>query len=210
MASGRRVDRLVGGTARGASESEMVPSCLTGRVARPAGCRWDPCRPAGRVGAGGGVTSAKFSSHPSQVTEKPAPSPCGGAAANPQSLRQRASTAIRLRRSSTISRGVRLRGLCRRKRLTSRIQQYTGTSISSPFVDTIRYPAPVPKPTISDLAKDGLPARTHVRRVCVREALDVRRETRRGWTIWPIVALSVATLLPVTRSPHTYFDAPPW
>jgi cytoskeletal protein RodZ len=44
------------------------------------------------------------------------------------------------------------------KRLTSRIQQYIGTQHLVPpkFVDTIRYPAPVPKPTISDLAKDRI------------------------------------------------------
>ena len=44
------------------------------------------------------------------------------------------------------------------KRLTSRMQQYFGNQHLVPpkFVDTIRYPVPVPKPTISDLAKDRI------------------------------------------------------
>ena len=39
-----------------------------------------------------------------------------------------------------------------------RMQQYFGNQHLVPpkFVDTIRYPAPVPKPTISDLAKDRI------------------------------------------------------
>jgi hypothetical protein len=38
------------------------------------------------------------------------------------------------------------------------MQQYFGNQHLVPpkFVDTIRYPAPVPKPTISDLAKDRI------------------------------------------------------
>jgi hypothetical protein len=102
----------------------------------------------------------RFSSHPSQVTEKPAPSPQEAPPPSPQpapnsdEYSQSDYEAVQ----SIYERRQNAKTCVDVKRLTSRMQQYFGNQHLVPpkFVDTIRYPAPVPKPTISDLAKDRI------------------------------------------------------
>jgi hypothetical protein len=103
---------------------------------------------------------ARFSSHPSQVTEKLAPSPQEAPPPSPQpapnsdEYSQSDYEAVQ----SIYERRQNAKTCVDVKRLTSRMQQYFGNQHLVPpkFVDTIRYPAPVPKPTISDLAKDRI------------------------------------------------------
>ncbi len=113
---------------------------------------------------------AKLSSHPSQVTEKPAPSPQEAPPPTPQSApatdeySQSDYDAVQ----SIFERRKTAKACVDVKRLTSRIQQYIGNQHLVPpkFVDTIRYPAPVPKPTISDLAKDRIARIKDARPAC--------------------------------------------
>jgi hypothetical protein len=103
---------------------------------------------------------ARFSSHPSQVTEKPAPSPQEAPPPSPQpapnsdEYSQSDYEAVQ----SIYERRQNAKTCVDVKRLTSRMQQYFGNQHLVPpkFVDTIQYPVPVPKPTISDLAKDRI------------------------------------------------------
>src|SRR5262245_60063242 len=98
---------------------------------------------------------ARFSSHPSQVTEKPAPSPPPAQPAPAQDdYSQTDYDAVQ----SIFERRKTAKSCVDVKRLTSRIQQHVGNQHLVPlkYVDTIRYPSPVPKPTISDLARDRI------------------------------------------------------
>ncbi len=103
---------------------------------------------------------AKLGSHPSQVTVKPAPSPQEAPPPSPQpapnsdEYSQSDYEAVQ----SIYERRQNAKTCVDVKRLTSRMQQYFGNQHLVPpkFIDTIRYPAPVPKPTISDLAKDRI------------------------------------------------------
>jgi len=110
---------------------------------------------------------ARFSSHPSQVTEKPAPvteKPAPSTQQIPPPSPQPAPPENEYSQSdydavqSIFERRKTAKACVDVKRLTSRIQQYVGNQHLVPlrFVDTIRYPAPVPKPTISDMAKDRI------------------------------------------------------
>lgn len=102
----------------------------------------------------------KLGSHPSQVTEKPAPSPQEAPPPSPQpapnsdEYSQTDYDAVQ----SIFERRQNAKTCVDVKRLTSRMQQYFGNQHLVPpkFIDTIRYPAPLPKPTISDLAKDRI------------------------------------------------------
>jgi hypothetical protein len=103
---------------------------------------------------------ARFTSHPSQVTEKrasspqdappPSPQPAPASEDYSQSDYEAVQAIFERRKNAKTCVDV--------KRLTSRIQQYVGNQHLVPprYIDTIRYPAPVAKPTISDLAKDRI------------------------------------------------------
>jgi cytoskeletal protein RodZ len=104
---------------------------------------------------------ARFTSQssPTTVQHAPAPNPSvpnppGPAAAPADNYSQSDYEAVQ----SIYERRQNAKTCVDVKRLTSRMQQYFGNQHLVPpkFVDTIRYPAPVPKPTISDLAKDRI------------------------------------------------------
>ena len=109
-----------------------------------------------------GDLKARFSSHPTQVTEKPAPSPQQSPPPAPQSApapapdqySQTDYDAVQ----SIYERRQNAKTCVDVKRLVSRIQQHIGNQHLVPpkYVDTIQYPAPVAKPTITDLAKDRI------------------------------------------------------
>ena len=105
---------------------------------------------------------AKFSSHPTQVTEKPAPSPQQAPAPAPQSAPAPApndySQADYDAVQSIYDRRQNAKTCVDVKRLVSRIQQQIGNQHLVPpkYVDTIQYPAPIGKPTITDLARDRI------------------------------------------------------
>lgn len=103
---------------------------------------------------------AKFTGQPSQVTEKRAPAPQEAPPPSPQPAPKpdEYSQSDYEQVQSIFERRKTAKTCADVKRLTSRMEQYFGNQHLVPprFVDTIQYPTPLPKPTISDLAKDRI------------------------------------------------------